>query len=246
MKKILCSIMILLYSSTVFSQSLSLVTLEYPPYIYEVRNEVKGMAVDIIREVFKRMDIVVDIKVFPWLRALKKIELGEADAVFTVYKTDERMIYIDYSNEVVIQQIVSLFVRSDSEIVFSGNVNDLAEYKIGVVRGVSYGTVIDVAVESKQLKNIFITESGDKSFSFLLANRADIIVSNKYGAYYILDNMNKKGLVKELQPEVESIPSYIGFSKARNLKKIRDIFDEVLMEMKNDGTYNEILELYSY
>lgn len=236
-------IALLINISWLFSNTLDIVTLEYPPYIYQERGIVKGVSVEIIKEAFIRMNIPFKITIMPWIRAMKQMKTGESDAVFTIYKTREREEFLYYSNEVVIDQTVSFFVKADSEIKYKGSLEDLREYRIGIVRGVSYGSVFDNGVLNGTLSKIVTVDSGEQSFLMLLRNRIDIVVSNRHGAYTILNRLKKSSGVKELLPEIEFLPSYIGFSRKKNLQDIRDKFDKVLKKMKEDGSYNRIIEL---
>jgi len=85
---------------------------------------------------------------------------------------------------------------------------------------------------------------GPPNFLKLIISRVDIVPSNKYVALDILTKLKKTDEVKELAPEVQSIPSYIAFSKKKNLAKTRDSFDETLKKMKSDGTYDKIISDY--
>ncbi len=106
---------------------IELVTLQYPPYEYEEDGEVKGIAVDIITEGFTRLGYEVDITLYPWTRALNMVKNGDADGIFTAYKTEERLTFADYSNEILIQQSVSLFVTKGSNIQFDGDLNNVKD-----------------------------------------------------------------------------------------------------------------------
>lgn len=234
----------LLTTTISFAVPLELVTLQYPPYEYEENGEVKGIAVEIIQKAFKRMQQPISITVLPWARAIHKIEHGEADAIFTAFKTSERETFAEFSNEILMPQIVSLFVKKNSRIVFDGNISKLSQYQFGAVRKVSYGESFDTAVKNEVLKNIQLVTIGKQNFLKLLRDRIDIVVSNKYGALDILKQLNKLDMVQELSPELQSIPSYIAFSKKRNLSAIRDKFDATLKQMKNDGTYDKIINSY--
>ncbi|MDO6528040.1 transporter substrate-binding domain-containing protein [Motilimonas sp. 1_MG-2023] len=112
-------------ASTSFAQKLDLVTLQYPPYQYESAGEVKGIAVDIVKEAFGRLGIQAEIRVLPWSRAIRYIEQGQADAIFTAFKTPEREKFADYSHEILLWQTISLFVRSDSTLEFNGDLETL-------------------------------------------------------------------------------------------------------------------------
>lgn len=240
-RQIVATTFALLLGTPAWSAELSLVTLEFPPYEYAAGGEVKGAAVEIVKETFKRMGQPVTIKVLPWARAIKMIEDGDADAIFTAYKTPEREAFADYSKEVVMPQIVSLFVKKDSKISFDGDLAKLSTFKFGTVRSLSYGEKLDTALKTKVLGNNEEVAEGEPNFRKLLEGRVDIVPSNKYVAVDILNKLRRTDDVKELAPEVQNVPSYIAFSKKRNLAAVRDKFDETLKSMKTQGVYDKII-----
>lgn len=178
-------------------EELRLVTLQYPPYEFESNKKVEGVAAEIVKEVFKRMKQDIKIELLPWSRAIKEIEEGEADGIFTLYKTPERELFANYSNEVLIPQTVSLFVLRDSDISFDGDLQKLSKYKFGVVRGVSYGQKFDLAVQVGIISNIEEVTIGEQNFMKLAASRIDIVISNKYGAMEIINKLGKAKKMKE-------------------------------------------------
>lgn len=226
------------------SRVLQLVTLEYPPYEYKEDQQVKGIAVDIIREAFGRLSQPIEIKLLPWPRAISYIENGKADAIFTAFKNPHRETFADYSKEVLFPQTISLFVRSDSNIVYDGQITSLQSYSISVINKVSYGQLFDTAVKEGVLTKIKISNSGKQSAKMLLAQRVDIWISNKYGALHIANQLNQLEKVRALEPNIQSVPSYIAFSKKRNLTHVRDKLDVVLKAMKEDGSYERIINSY--
>lgn len=242
MKKIMVACLIIFLSAaSCFARTLEVVTLQYPPYAYKEKSDVKGVATEVVRAVFRKMGQPIEIKLYPWARAIKMIELGEADAIFTAYKNPTREKFSDYSREILIQQAISLFVLKSSPAEFDGDLGKLLKYRFGGVRKVSYGTVFDQAVENGVISSPELTITGEVNMSKLLKGRFDILVSNRYGALYILKKMNKLDKVRELSPIVQSVPSYITFSKKRDLTLVRDKFDVVLADMKRNGTYGKII-----
>ncbi|MBW7565657.1 transporter substrate-binding domain-containing protein [Chromobacterium subtsugae] len=217
--------------------ALELVTLQYPPYQYQENGEVKGFAADLVREAFRRLNLAVHISVYPWGRSIAMVTDGRADAIFTLYRTPEREALLDYSNETLAQQEVSLFVRKDSPISSGGRLDALSAYRFGVVRAVSYGVVFDQAVKSGQIKVGEVAASGEQNMDMLLAQRFDILVSNRLGARDILRRRHEEALVRELSPPLEAIPSYMAFARKRSLAGLRQRFDAALAAMKRDGSY---------
>ena len=225
-------------------KALEIVTLQYPPYEFEEKGEIRGVAVAIVREVFRKMNRPVTISLYPWARSLEMANKGEADAIFTIYRTPERESFLDYSNEVIMTQIVSLFVLKQSTVQFNGDLATLKRYGFGKVRGVSYGKIFDRAVKEKIIDDLDDSNDGEQNMEKLLLGRFDIMVCNKYGAIDILNKLKASHLVRELAPEIERVPSYIAFSKKKNLTRVRDQFDVTLKKMKASGEYDRLINEY--
>jgi len=234
----------LVLSNTLHAKPLRLVTLEYPPYEYTEKGELKGMAVQVVKMIFKQMNQDITIEVLPWARAIRYIEDGSRDAIFTAYKNPDREKFADYSKEVLMPQTVSFFVKKGRNISYDGDLNKLSSYSIGVVRKVSYGQKLDSAIKNKIFKRVDEANDGTQNFRKLIKGRIDIVSSNKYGGYHILNKLNQSGEVTELPLQVQSVPSYMAFSKKRNLAHIRDKFDKILEQLKNEKIYSEILNNY--
>jgi polar amino acid transport system substrate-binding protein len=240
----LCFIVIFVLTTQAVAESpITLVTLHYPPLEYEENGKVIGIAVEIVHEAFQRMSQPITVKVFPWLRALSMIEEGEADAVFTAAKTPEREVFADFSQEVLIYQVISLFVLKDSPIIFDGDFNKLKDYHFGIIYGTKHGEIADNAL--KQMKYVDAgAKTPEQNVQKLLGKRFDIWLGSRYIVLHTLNQMNQPDAVKELSPEVDKIPTYIAFSKKRQLSAVRDKFDATLKAMRTDGTYNKIIDKF--
>lgn len=234
----------LVMTSLVQAKTLRLVTLEYPPYEYTQDGKLKGLAVDVIRRTFKEMNQPITIEVLPWARAMRYIKEGSRDAVFTAFKNPERERFADFSNQVLMQQAVSLFVRKDSKISFDGDLRELESFSLGVVRKISYGLKLDNAIKANTFKRVEEANEGTQNFGLLLKRRVDMVASTQYGGYHILKKLDRENDVKELPISVQNLPSYIAFSKERKLTQIRDKFDKTLARLKQNGEYQQIIDDY--
>ena len=225
-----------------FAGNLKVATLDYPPFQYKEDGEIKGIAADIIKEIFKRMNQPIEIKFYPFPRAVKNIRKGVSDVIFTFYYKKEREQFAEYSKESLVEQTISLFVHKDSAIVFDGNLSGLNQYKFGLVR-FSYGKVFDEAVSNGLITNTdYVSEMGNNMKKFL-KRRFDILPSDRWVALYYYSKIapKVKSRFKELKPPVQTFPAYIGFSKANNLTSVRNRADDILRKMKEDGTYQKII-----
>lgn len=219
------------------------VTLDYPPYEYAENGQVKGMAVDIVRETFRRMGREVTIEIYPWARSIAMFQDGEADGIFTFFKSPEREAYTRYSREVLITQPISLWVPRQSRIESGTPLARLTGCTFGVVHGTSYGSRFDTLVRQAALRT-------DESYTLescinnLLQGRFDIWVNNRYGAVYSLRKAGKRDEVRELTPPIQEPASYVGFSRKRQLDALRDEFDRNLALLRKSGRCQKIIDSY--
>lgn len=240
---ILAVTMALITAPQASAETYKLATLSYPPYEYLENGEIKGIAVEILREAFRLMGHQVVISLFPMRRGLEMVKTGEVDGIFTVFRTAEREKYITYSNESILLLTITLWVRNQSEIVFDGDLENMANYKFGAVRGISYGTKFDALAHSGKL-NIELTNDLNSAISMALANRFDILISNHFGAIYEMKRAGVFSDFKELSPVTQEQETYFGFSKKSSMHLLRDDLDSTLKILKQNGFYEATLKKY--
>ncbi|MTI05868.1 transporter substrate-binding domain-containing protein [Roseibium denhamense] len=226
------------------AEPITLVTLEYPPYEYQDGDAVDGIVVRLLRRAFDELGQEIDIQVLPWKRAQLMAKQGTVDGIFTVFKTEERLTYLDYSSVVVMPQEVSVWALEDTDVPFDGTMESLKDMSIGLVLGVSYGQKTDDALRSGLLDRLDYAFDSAQNIKKLLAGRTDVVIMNRYGALYHLHLQNGYDRVQELTPVLSSVPSYLGFSKKRQLAGLRDEFDRVFQKMIDSGEYERIIAQY--
>ncbi len=239
---------LLLLTQAMAQAPLNLVMFDYAPYNYEEGGDAEGFATDIVRETFRRMKIPVSITAVPWARGIAEMKKGTVDGIFTIYRKVEREKFADFSEEVLVMELVSLFVLADSPITFDGDlVTLLKQYRFGTVRGYSYGKAFDEARKLEGIKKPTEAATSEQNVLKLLKKRYSIMVNDKYVTLDILKRLKTTERVKELIPSVQEVPAYLAFSKASkfpNLREIRTKFDATLLQMKVDGTYDQIIDSF--
>ncbi len=216
------------------------VTLQFPPLEYEDEaHRAEGAAVDTVRAIMDRLGHRVTIRVLPWTRALQMVRTGKADAIFTAYKNPERETFLDYSQEVLMAQEVFFYRKKGSAFQFDGDIASIREARIGIVSTISYGQVFDRFKPAVRLdKANQLTHNLQK----LMKGRIDLLPSNRYVGEYTIREMGLQDRVERLPQMIESVPSYIAFSKKRDLGDLRRQFDEELRKMKVGGEYGSIIQ----
>ncbi|MCL9781188.1 transporter substrate-binding domain-containing protein [Vibrio sp. S4M6] len=223
------------------AKTLQLVTLDYPPYIYNNNGKVDGIATRVVEEVFRRLNQPIEIQILPWARSIHYLKTGKADAIYTIFKTPERLAFADYSQLVLFDQNIALFTNANQDIAFNGELKELSEYIFCVEIGVSYGKIFDEAVKSGLITKMTETRSARQCMNLLLRKRVDIWINNHFGGLAIAKSESALPYIHTLASSIQSTPSYIAFSKINQHQKIRDQFDRVFQEMIKDGTYDNIV-----
>ena len=216
------------------------VTFEYPPLEFEGdQGLAQGIAVEIVRDVMHNLSYGVQIQVFPWTRALDMVRFGRADAIFTAYKNPAREQFLNYTKEVLFQQEIYFYRKKGSLVDFNGNLASVQDKIVGVVSTISYGRMFDSTKPDLDLDKANRLEH---SFQKLVMGRIDLVPSDIYVAEHTIQTMGLAGKIERLPRMIESVPSYIAFSKQRNLTHLRDQFNRQLSKMKANGAYAGILK----
>lgn len=219
------------------------VTLEYPPLEYTGEDGApQGVAVDLVTRIMDTLGHTVEIRFYPWELSLAMVKEGKADAIFTAYKNPERERFLDYSRQVLIPQLVSLYAKQGTRLTFAGDFATLQDRKIGVVSTISYGEKFDQYRSRLRLQRAVSLE---QSFRQLLRGEIDLVISNSAEAETVLQAMHLTDAIIRLPQPVEKVPSYIAFSKQRHLTTLRDRFDQELARLKASGEYDDLLKQHN-
>lgn len=233
---------VLLSASCALAETYNFVTLEFPPLEFAGKDgKAEGIAVELVEKIMANLGHQVTVTVMPWARGLETVKAGKADAIFTAYKTPKREEFLDYSTAVLIPQIVSLYAKKDSDIAFDGDLLKLKDKRFGVVSTISYGKTFDGLRDQLQTDR---AENMESNLRKLLAGRVDLVISNKYVAESEINKLSLGNDIKKLAPEVETVDSFIAFSKAKSLTALRDDFDRELRKLIEDGTSAQIMSKY--
>ncbi|NRD73189.1 transporter substrate-binding domain-containing protein [Shewanella sp. VB17] len=257
MKKIIYLVMLMsLYSpfNVWGTNVLDLVIDEYPPYVFTDPDTgtIDGISIRVVNAVFKHMNQSISLRVVPWSRSLKLIREGKIDGIIQIFKNEERQTYLDFNNVVLMNEVTSLFVVEDSDIHFEGELAKLNKYHFGARQDFSYGTIFDQAVTDNVISNISLYVEHERLVLELCTGELDIAIGESNVLAYrehLVKSVKKNSVtrckkIKELSPPVQLTPGYIAFSKKRELTDIRDKFDAILMKMKQDGSYQEIIDIW--
>ena len=120
MKRGLIAVLLLLFPLIVAAESFNVVSDDdFPPYSFiDSDKKVKGIDVDLLHEMAKRLGIEVNIKLVPWKRLLLMTEKGDIFGAFSLFKTPARELFSLFTHPVH----YSTFVLFTSKILLITNV----------------------------------------------------------------------------------------------------------------------------
>lgn len=213
----------------------------YQPRSWNDNGVMKGMLIDIINEaITNRMNIPVTHEGYPWKRAQARVKRGKADAFVTV-PSAERGQYTVFSNEPVIEFTLNILTRKNHP-----RLNTLKQ--VTTVSELQNYTLVDYlgngwAKENLQEMKVHWLPDADKIFSFLHAGRADCIISSKRSIY----DMKRLGYADDLiilPNKLRTVSFHLCIRKTSEYCHILREFDQIMTEMKADGTIKKLEESY--
>jgi len=114
------------------ADNLTILTEDYPPLNYVDQKIVTGPAVELVRQIRKRLNIDEKIQVYPWARGYKLLETQPGTVLFSVTRTELREKLFKWVGPLA-EKKIGLFARKDSSIVVN-TLEEAKKYLIGVQR----------------------------------------------------------------------------------------------------------------
>ncbi len=217
-------------------------TNDFAPYGFEENGQLKGIEVELIQEIAQRLDIQIEVEMLPWKRILRSMEVGAIDCMFAAFRTEERLVYMDYTNVPIHVSSLVFYVHKENPIRFK-TMADLKDLTIGLVDGFTTSPDFDKAFQQK-LFTIQGSKDVQASFQMLDRERVDTVLFNRHVGAYALKQEGLTSIVP-LPTPLTATSAYLTFSKKNNLSHLVPHFDSVLFELLTDGTYSEIFQKYT-
>ena len=213
-------------------------------------DKVSGIDVDIIDHVMKKLGIAYRIELVgssARLEANAKANPAVYDMVFTYSRNDERAKYLRYAKESHISFNWNFFFLRENQGKYSFNsYQDLAKWTIGITKGFSYSDEFLKAIKEIPLRVDEVAKN-EQQLDKLLGKRFDLVPLNTKATLWEARQRGVLNRIAYLPKPVKDVAYYNTFVMASNypgLNDIADRYDEVIRQMKKDGTLAQILAKY--
>lgn len=244
MKKI-TFVIFLFFSLLVFqvqAQKISIVANTWPPYVDTALID-DGLAMKIVKTALKRAGYTPELRVEKWEKALEGSKLGVYALVGAVWKTDARQKKLLFSDSYLTNNIV-LITHSNNQMEFN-SLNDLQGLLVGVLKGYEYDEKF--MKDPKILK--FQANRLTQNLISVQQGKLDVAVADKRLALYELKHFmgNNRNDFQFLPKPLSSRKLYIAAPIENAASKtLIAKFNQGLAAIKKDGTYQKILDEYTF
>lgn len=214
----------------------------YPPFEMVVGGKLKGVHVEMVEAVAQRLGLRVKWQSLPWKRALRMVELGQADGVTYIGRTPEREAWAIFDDDNVLSsteiRLVVLQARAQ-DISYDGNLATFLDKRSPiVVRGFEFG-LADIDQRKK-----FAADNMADLVRQLQAHVSDVAVVNWSDFTGAFAGKPEFKQVAPLTPAIKTNYNYIAFAKAGNRAAVAQRFAQALVAYKKSAAYSALLKRY--
>jgi polar amino acid transport system substrate-binding protein len=186
-----------------------------------------GLGWDLMREVFEPAGVKVQARIEPYVRAVGLVQRGEADAWVGAYKDEvEGTLYPRWSYDTDEIYALSLATFATPTLETLGN------YRLAWVRGYDFQQYLPNITHFNEVAR------RDNILSMLARERADFYIDAKPEVDYILGQSSEKDHFRATH--VADIPLYLSFADNARGRALRDLFDQRMAQLVQDGSLKPI------
>lgn len=215
------------------TETLTVLTEEWPPVSFSGNGEATGMAVDVVREMLRRTGRKLEIEVVPWVRGFKQASEMPNVLLFSVARTPER--------EALMTLIGPLLTARTEMYQKRGNVwkertgDDLRQGVVGTYRA----SVFEKIARENGFSNFELTTTPDRSARMLLNGRIDLWIDSSVSARSIIQVSGGNPTDLETVLTLDVTELMLGVSRGTPAKVVYEL-EDALHAMKADGSYQRI------
>lgn len=237
------------YANTVVKAA----TLNFPPYEFIENDQAKGLAVDIIKHAFAKMNYHdIDFMFSSWGRSLHETKHGNRDVLFNTGIYQDRKEWGTYVDSVLIEQQYVFFALAETSFTINAKINNVENLTLGTRMHYGYGAgALRDALDNSHFKHVSEVNTHEQNIKMLLSKRIDVFVGDYLPVmHYLVQNclMDKVRVIKQADQQTNFVAlkwnTYMLVSNQSPLIDKVDTIGRILNEMKADGTFDALVKPY--
>lgn len=217
----------------------------YPPYNFKEKNMIKGISVDVLELMFKKLDsnkTRKDIKILPWARSYFYLQNNKNTALFSMTRTQKRENIFKWVGPIT-STTISLIAKKSQHIKITSN-KDMLNYKIGAVRDdIGEQLLIDEGILPKQIEDVGGVDALFKLIKMFDRDRFDMLAYEESVTKW---EQKRNGFDPDKYEVVFQLKKgflYFAFHKETPTQLINEL-QNILNEIKKEGRVQEIVKKY--
>jgi polar amino acid transport system substrate-binding protein len=213
----------------------------YFPQVYErnAAGDFTGLAPAVLRQLAAELGEELRFELYPWVRAQRMVELGQADILVGPYRTAEREARFAFAAKPFYQDRIVFYARRGQASAWNGDYAGLHGKRVAVVRGWIYGSRFEAVRAS--LRPITV-ESVHNGLRMLEAGRIDLLASNQRNTQPHLRELRLQERVGEVGPLIDVQRGYFAFPQDGSHAELRRRFDRAFARLVESGHLARLAE----
>lgn len=205
-----------------------------PPGNYIANGKPAGIAVEIVREIQRRLHKKIAIEIVPWARGYR-VALGRPNvALFSTTRLPLRENLFKWVGPLYVQQW-GFYAKKGTNVELS-SLDDAKKVD-------SIGTYLDDAKEQflkkEGFKNLITSKRNSSNIKRLFEGTIDLWVSSDFNMPYLVRQTGADPQELELVLPFRRVVNYIAFSRGTPDEEV-NAWQQTLDEIKTDGTYERL------
>lgn len=246
----LTTILLLVALASPVAAADSVLRIDYPDYWpFFSRTEegrMTGFFYEIVSTAFQKMGINSTWESYPWGRCQTHVQAGLADAMITV-PTPERLVYTETHTTPFYQKELTVFTYKDNPAINRIQeikaIDDIAALNLSVITYTGNGWN-DRNIKSRGIKT-YETPMLENVWTMLANKRGDLVIEWPDAAWPDIKKTNCQGDVVKTKATLEAMPFHLLIRKDNAHSGRLQEFDNIIRQMKDDGTIEAITIKYS-
>lgn len=246
MGKAACLLLVVFYVPVLLAgaqsiDDLSFYTDDYPPYNFIEDNEVKGISIDLLLEIFRvsgSRSGIEDIQLVPWARGYLYALERENILLFAMTRTPERENLFHWVGPIASSNMV--LIAKKAKNIQIDSLEDIRAYSLGAVRD-DIGEVLLRRLLGPEV-TINLTNRGINTALQLSVDRIDLWSYEENVAFWVLDEAGLNPGDYEIVYSIEEGSEWYAVSKSTNpliAEQMQEALDRI-----DESTRNRIITAY--
>ena len=220
--------------SKIASAKLKIFTEDSPPANYLDNGKLKGVSVEIVREILRRLKLPDKIQTVPWARGYTLALTQSNVALFSTTRLPQREKLFKWVGPLY-SQTWGFYARKDSAI----QISSLEEAKTVSRIGTYHKDAKEQYLLAKGFRNLVSTNRNLNNIRHIMDGTIDLWVSSDFNMSYQARQAGINPDQLKLVFPIKRVENYIAFS-IQSADSLVNQWQQTLDEIKEDGTYNRL------